>query len=181
MTDDREELTTALDETKRPASETQGDPGHDVATEYAKGARLVRLRAARLTYQQIAEEEGYADAAGARNALVRALKRHEAENVTELRALENLSLDDDERALRTIILTGKPADKIAAVNARVRLSARRARLNGLDAPLQIALSAGVAADLADALAEAEAVFTEVVPGMVTSVRDESPDDERLEG
>lgn len=177
-----DDLTRALDETRTPATEAQGNPGHDTATEIARGARLVRLRAQGLTYEQIAEEEGYSDKGAARHALIRALKRHEAENVTELRALENLRLDTDERALRRIITssTSKPEHLIAAVNARTRLSARRARMNGLDAPLQVALSAGVAAELADALAEAEQVFTEVVPGMVTSVTDE-PADERMEG
>lgn len=177
-----DDLTRALEETATPASEAHGNPGHDTADQVARGARLVRLRAQRLTYAQIAEEEGYADAASARNALMRALKRHEAENVTELRALENLGLDTDERALRAIISDRgvKAEHRIAAVNARTRVSARRARLNGLDAPLQVQVSAGVAAELADALAEAEALFTEVVPGMVLAVHDEEPD-ERMEG
>lgn len=168
-------LAAAIEDTRVPATEVQGNAGHDTALEYARGARLLRLRAARMTYAQIAQTEGYADAAGARNALIRALQRHEAENVTELRALENLALDDDERALRTIITNGElPATlRIKAIDSRTRLSARRSRLNGLDAPIQVALSAGVAADLDDALAEAEAVL---VRGEVIA-----SSDERMEG
>ena len=160
MTDEHAALEQAIEDTLPPASEARGVPGHDSATELARGARLLRLRAARMTYEQIAAEMGYADKAAARNALIRALQRHEAENVTELRTLENLALDADERVLRGIIQDPQapPAARIKAVDSRVRLSARRSRLNGLDAPIQVALSAGVAADLQDALAEAEAVL-----------------------
>lgn len=149
------------------AGERRGDPGHDQAMERANAVRLLTLRAARMTYAQIAEELGYADASGARNALLRALDRHEAENVAQLRTLENLSMDTDERALRVII--GDPAtpvrERVAAIRARTQLGARRSRLNGLDAPIQVALSAGVEAELADALAEVGAV----VFGTVTHV------------
>ena len=171
MTDQpRDDLEEALAELP-PASELQGNPGHDTALELARGARILRLRMARMTYEQIAEAEGYSDKATARNALIRALQRHEAENVTELRALENLALDDDERTLRTII-TDRNVDaslRIRAIDSRTRLSARRSRLNGLDAPIQVALSAGAQADLADALAEAEAVL---VRGEVLDSTDE---------
>lgn len=178
MTDDQTRpntLADAIAETLPPASEAQGNAGHDAALELARGARLLRLRAARMTYEQIASEMGYADKAAARNALIRALTRHEAENVTELRTLENLALDDDERTLRGIIADRDAPStlRIKAIDSRTRLSARRSRLNGLDAPIQVALSAGVAADLDDALAEAEAVL---VRGEVLA-----SSDERLEG
>ena len=162
MTDDqtrRDEMDAALDAIP-PASEAHGQAGHDTAGELARGARLLRLRAARMTYDQIATEMGYSDKAAARNALIRALQRHEAENVTELRTLENLALDADERVLRSVIQDSQaaPALRVKAIDSRTRLSARRSRLNGLDAPIQVAISAGVAADLDDALAEAEAVL-----------------------
>ena len=178
MTDrqqEREDLARTVEEVLPPASAAQGEPGHDTPMELARGARLLQLRAARMTYQQIAQEMGYSDKSTARQALLRALDRHEAENVRELRTLENLALDDDERVLRTIIADRNltPERRIRAIDARTRLSARRSRLNGLDAPVQVALSAGVAADLEDALAEAEAVF---VRGEVLA-----SEDERLEG
>ena len=154
------DLAATIAEVLPPASQSRGEPGHDSATEVARGARLLRLRAARMTYEQIATELGYADKAAARNALMRALARHEAENVTELRALENLALDADERVLRAMITDANvpAATRLRAIDSRTRLSARRSRLNGLDAPIQVALSAGVQADLEDALAEAEAVL-----------------------
>jgi DNA-binding CsgD family transcriptional regulator len=183
VTDEHDDLAAALEDTRTPASEARGTPGHDSADEIARGARLLRLRAARMSYAQIARVEGYSDKSTARQALLRALTRHEAENVTELRTLENLALDEDERALRTIIANSAtaPGTRIRAIDSRTRLSARRSRLNGLDAPLQVQLSAGVAADLADAIAEAEQVFGDIVPGFVVESRDEPMEDERREG
>ena len=158
-----------------PASARRGDPGHDQAAERASAIRLLTLRAGGLTYEQIAAETGYADASGARQALLRALDRHEAENAAELRTVENLRLDTDERALRAIISDRDlpPAVRIRAIDTRTRLSARRARMNGLDAPVQVAISAGVQADLEDALAE----IHDLVFGEVTAVHDETPPSE----
>lgn len=184
MTDrDRADMDTALDDTRRPASENHGNPGHDTAEEVARGARLLRLRAARMTYDQIAQEEGYADKAAARNALMRALARHEAENARELRDLENMALDDDERVLRSIILNTSlsPSTRIKAIDSRVRLSARRSRLNGLDAPVAVQISAGVQAGLDDALSELETVVGEVIQMPVREVTTgEDTDDEARE-
>lgn len=153
-----------------PASDLQGDAGHDDALEVARGARLLRLRAARLTYAQMAEQEGYANAGNARRALGRALARHEAENVVELRAIENEALDQDERVIRQIILNVEAPDatRLRAIDTRTRLSARRSRLNGMDAPLQVEVSAGVQQQLAAALDSVR----EVIYGQVTDVTDE---------
>lgn len=158
-----------------PASERRGVPGHDSAADRTSGANLMRLRMMGMTYEQMAQEAGYADGSGARQALLRALDRHEAENATQLRHVENLRMDADERVLRTIIgdSAAKPTDRIRAIDSRTRLSARRARLNGLDAPVQVQLSAGIAADLEDALRELEEA---VVPGEVTDVHDDTGPD-----
>ncbi|UQS95215.1 hypothetical protein Pam4_72 [Pseudanabaena phage Pam4] len=153
-----------------PASARQGVPGHDQAGERANAVRLLTLRTQGLTYEQIAEQTGYADASGARHALLRALARHEAENVSELRAIENMRLDADERTLRAIIAdrASTPEQRMRAVDARTRLSARRARLNGLDAPVAVSLSPGVQAELESVLAEVE----DLVLGEVSDVRDD---------
>lgn len=163
-----------------PARQAQGDPGHDQAGEYLRGIKLIRLRRARLTYAQIAAEMGYYDASAARQALLRALDRHEADDARTLRILENHALDADESTLRGIIgnTQASAAERIRAVDARTRLSARRSRLNGLDAPIQVAISAGVEADLADALTDLAAILAEtgvdVVPGTVLSSATDTP-------
>lgn len=140
-----------------PATDRQGQPGKDAATEHGNAIRLLRMRTAGMSYAQIAAEAGYAHKSGARQAIMRALERVEAENVAELRALENARLDEDELALRAIIRGAQtsPGMRIRAVDARVRLSARRSRMNGLDAPTKVDLSSGVRRELNDALSELE--------------------------
>ena len=163
------------------ATERVGIPGHDAAKERATGVRLLTLRAQGLSYEAIALETGYSDASGARNALLRALDRHEVERADDLRAVENARYDASERALRMILArAGKPngpkdADVIRAVDSLTRLSARRARLNGLDRPVQVEVSTGAAARVADALAQ----VTNVVQGMVVEPdRDDDQETDR---
>lgn len=168
-------LAAALEQ-RPPASVRQGQPGHDTADERANAIRILTLRVQRLTYAQIADEMGYSDAGSARHALMRALDRHEAENVTQLRTLENLGLDADERRLAAIAANPevKPRDQISAVDAKTRLRARRARLNGLDAPVKVEVSASIQQELQAALEEylSAARGAETVTGEVTEVHDE---------
>jgi hypothetical protein len=128
------------------------------------------MRIGRASYAQIAQELGYSDPATARNLIMRALARREQEKVEELRALENAALDADEVELRLIIGTrgNKVQDRLRAIDTRTRLSARRARLNGLDAPVQVQISAGVQERLDSALRHAR----EVVLGDVIEVHAE---------
>ena len=151
-----------------PASEDAGTPGHDLARAAARRVQAVRLRMSGATYDQVAETCGYSNRSAARQAVMRALTRLEVESVGELRALENARLDADEVVLRTLIGDRNRPDsvRIKAIDSRLRLSARRARLNGMDAPLQVALSAGVTAELEDALAEAAALIEGEVLGVV---------------
>ncbi len=157
----------------------------------SRAIRALTLRVGGATYEQIAERMGYGDGSGARQIILRALSRREAEAVEELRLIENARLDADEQILRLIISgqqvdrdeTGQPTgprptitERMRAVDTRTRLSARRARMNGLDAPLAVQVSAGVQADLADALQELDSVVRTVM-GEVTDVHDEPhPDD-----
>lgn len=153
-----------------PASTDHGSGAHDLGRAAARRVQAVRLRMSGATYDQIAEACGYSDKGSARHAVMRALTRLEAESVGELRALENARLDADEVVLRSLIADRSQTanTRIRAIDSRLRLSARRARLNGLDAPLQVALSAGVTAELEDALAEAAAL----IEGEVLDVLDE---------
>lgn len=157
------------------ASERQGDPGHDQATDRVVGIRLLTMRAAGMTYQQMADELGYASSSGARQALLRALDRHEVESAKHLRALEHEAYLSDQRVLRAIIsdTSAGTSNRIKAIDARTRSSARFARLMGLDAPVQVALSVGLQAELDDALAEVR----QVVMGEATDVHDDDPANE----
>lgn len=172
--------TDAMLDAMPPASEFQGSS--DLARATARRARAVRLRLSGASYDEIARLAGYSDRKAAWNAVTRALQQVEAESVGQLRQIENMALNRDDTVLRQIIdSTNTPAAvRVRAIDSRLRLSARRSRLNGLDAPIQVALSAGVAADLADALAEAEEVMQAFVPGEVLESRDDTPTDERQE-
>lgn len=161
MTSDQ--VTDAL-EALPPAGEQQGGRP-DIALDQMRGVALMKDKALGFTYAELAERHGYADVSGARQALLRALDRHEADSAATLRAVENERYELDQRVLRTMI--GDPnlsAEKrIRAIDARTRSVARYARLNGLDAPVQVQLSAGVQAELADALEELAEVL-ELHPG-----------------
>lgn len=167
-------LLDTINTTLGPASDDHGSGAHDLARASARRIQAVRLRLLGTTYDRIAQICGYTDKSSAAKAVKNALAKIEVETVSELRTLENLRIDADEQELRTIIANTTSATvKIRALDSRRNLSARRSRLNGLDAPVAVTLSAGVAADLADALDEAEALF---VRGEVTG-----RSDERLEG
>lgn len=174
-----DDLDDAIEASLSPASEMQGSPGHDDAMEAARAAALLRDRALGLTYDEIAERHQYSHRSNARQALLRALDARVADNAAHLRAIENERYEMDQRVIRAIIADPQspPATRLRAIDTRTRSAARHARLNGLDAPLQVALSAGVEADLMDALAEAEAIFHEVTGEVVS--RSDEPD--RLEG
>jgi hypothetical protein len=65
-----------------------------------KENRAVELRRNNVDYTGIAAELGYASESGARQAVDRALRRHEEPNVDALRRLDNAKLDDLERIVR---------------------------------------------------------------------------------
>lgn len=183
-TSEQDALLDAIDNMPQVDPGVRGDntPAHDLARASARRAQAVRLRIQGATYESIARICGYSDKKSAWEAVNRALGRVEVESVNNLRALENARFDADEYVLRTIIAdTNAPAStRIKAIDSRGQLASRRARLNGTNAPIQVAISAGVAADLADAISEAEAVLTDFIPGEVLASREDPPEDERQE-
>tara|TARA_B100000131_G_scaffold265524_1_gene263099 strand:- start:166 stop:696 length:531 start_codon:yes stop_codon:yes gene_type:complete len=98
----------------------------EVAERYR---RVVDLKKAGLTYDQIASELGYADRSGAKRALDAALERWGTESVTSLRMIQNEQIDDLFRRVMTAILEGD----LSQVDVAIRLMKRRAELFGLDA------------------------------------------------
>lgn len=158
---------------------TAMDGVRDTALVLSRVAIGAQMRVERHTWQQIADALGYGSRGAASNAVLGYVRRLARGNANQLRDIENLKLDDDEAEL--LILRDDPdvdpRVKVMAIRTRLDLSARRSRLNGLDSPLQVQLSAGVAADLEDALAELEQQVTggATVPGEVSDVRDELPE------
>jgi hypothetical protein len=158
----------------RPAE--QGAPGADQAMLRDREAKALRLRRLGGTYDQIAREMGFADASGARQLIMRALDRVVAEGVVQLRSLENQRLDVTTSVLMGIATdAGKSSmERIRAVEAHTRVSARRSRLNGLDAPMQVQVTGGALSALDDALKLLEdVVMHDVIPGEVVKQDDDA--------
>ena len=139
----------ALNTRDRPRAETNSR---------AFGVQATMLRLAGLTYAQIGEQLGGVSDDTARLAVKRHLDRAEVWSAAELRKVENARLDRAQAAIWTKVLNGD----LAAVHAFLRLSERRSRLNGLDAPTSITLNRDVREEMERAFAELETVIGQVI-------------------
>lgn len=106
----------------------------------ARAAQAVHLRAEGLTYREIADRVGYSTENAANKAVLSLLSRTEFEAAETLRGLESMRLNGLWR--KTILgierSEASPQGLSAAlVSAAVRISERRARLLGLDAPTRV--------------------------------------------
>lgn len=97
-----------------------------------RDARAVQLRAEGATYRQIAAALGV-DLHTAHTAVQRAIAAVPVENVDTLRAVEGEHLD----ALRAALIPAAVAGDEKAAAVLVRISDRRSRLFGLDAPITV--------------------------------------------
>ncbi len=94
--------------------------------------KAIELRLAGYTFQQMAEQMGFKDHSQAYRCWARAMASQVAENVDELRQLEDARLD----ALWAPMFTKAKAGNHLAVDRCLMIMARRARLWGLDAPVK---------------------------------------------
>lgn len=145
---------------RRPERSRSSGSGRFVRSEESavRDAEACTLRTAGLTYAKIAERLGYADHSAARKAVERALAATVAEPAARLRTLELNRLDAATVVAfqvltashvtvsngRVIMDPGNPSKplvdhgpKLAAIDRIVRLSERRSRLCGLDAPVRV--------------------------------------------
>jgi len=100
---------------------------------------VVRMRAAGMTFDEIAKQVGYKSRSGAKEAYDRALEMYGTEAVGNLRALEGERLEQLWRQTFSRLLE-RPDDArefAALINAAVRISSQRSSLFGLDAPKQV--------------------------------------------
>jgi hypothetical protein len=149
---DTADLTAAIEASLPPASEAHGGLARKDET-LAREARAVTLRLGGVTWQQVADQVGYASAEMAMRTVNRALGRHAAQQVDTLRAVENARLDRAQAAIWMKVQAGDHA----AIHAFLRISARRSKMNGLDAPTQVNVSASTIADMDAALAALETI------------------------
>ena len=113
-----------------------GTPGARKAEMLAKRTQALTYRLAGMSYGQIAEACGYTEAAQARNMIMAALRETVSAQVDDLRELENMRLDRQLAAIWTQVLAGD----ISAGSLALRLSERRAKLNGLDRPTAVTVT-----------------------------------------
>lgn len=129
--------------------------GTPAALTAQRRARAVELAVQGLSFAAIGEQLD-CDASTAWRAVTGALREHVPENVEELRRLEGARLD----ALQVALWPQAMAGDAAAVRAVVRICERRARLFGLDAPLQVEV---VDDRVEEQLGELRAALTEPAP------------------
>lgn len=129
----------------------------------ARRIEALSLRLAGLTFEQIGERLGISKEA-AHDLVSRTLERAENESAQKMRALEAARLDRAQAAIWSRVLEGDTK----AVDTFLRISQRRARLFGLEAPTQIAVAMNVRTEMVQALENLE----QIVLGEVLSVESE---------
>ena len=112
------------------------------AVAAVKRAKVVEAVADGATYEQAAEQAGYATRSGAYKAFWKALDGREAEAVEDHRALELARLD----ALQVVLWERALGGDVKAVNAVLRIIEQRSRLLGLDKPEAASVSLGSVVD-----------------------------------
>ncbi len=100
---------------------------------YEKDQRALELRKEGLTYEEISEQLGYSTPSASYKAVMRRLREADRPAVSMLRELEVQRLDAMLYAVWDDVLQGDAN----AVNTAIKISERRSRLLGLDAPHSI--------------------------------------------
>ena len=110
----------------------------DEADRYRK---VVELRRAGWTFDEIADHVGYADRSSAKRAYDAALKRWGTAAVEEVRASEGERIDQLWRRVSTAIAQlgtdADPNELATLTNSAIRISGARRQLFGMDAPRQL--------------------------------------------
>lgn len=99
----------------------------------SKAVQALQLRKQGVSYAEIARQVGYRSGSGAHAAVRKALKKTLQEPADDLRKMENERLDAMLSALWDKIEKGDPQ----AIMAGIKISERRAKLNGLDEPAEV--------------------------------------------
>jgi transposase len=125
----------------------------------ARRVEALSLRLAGFSLEQIADRMELS-ISGVRDLVNRTLERAENTGVEEMRDIENARLDRAQAAIWDKVLRGEEK----AVDTFLRISQRRARLNGLDMPTKVDLTMSIKQEMEQALARLEnVVLGEVIP------------------
>lgn len=122
------------------------------AQDSGKRMEALSLRMAGLTYAQIATRLNISEQ-GAMDLVTRTLERAENLAAREMRELEGARLDRAQAAIWTQVLEGD----VKAVESFLRISQRRAKLFGLDAPTAVNVNVGIRMEMEQALDQLQKV------------------------
>ena len=103
----------------------------------------VQLRASQMTYEEIAKRAGYSGPSACRKAIMRELDRTVVKNVDELRTQELSMLNQMHSEVWQLFMDRKNKGRLFAVDRILAISERKARLMGLDTPVDSALMSNV--------------------------------------
>lgn len=107
-------------------------PNRDVNSAQ-RAALAVKLRAQKLTFEEIAKRTGYSNASACRKAIMRELQRVVVENVDQLRREELLALDQLQAECWDLFFDKENRGRLFAAEKILLIMERRAKLAGLDA------------------------------------------------
>lgn len=139
-------------------AEVEGESSAPRDRAAVRRVKAISMMLAGLTYEQIAAELKVS-VSGAKDIVRRTLARAEQRNVEEMRTLENERLDRAQAAIWAQVLRGD----LKAVDSFLKISAQRARLNNLNAPLKVELALKVQQEMHQALNQLENIVkSEVV-------------------
>lgn len=120
--------------------------------QQARRAEALQMRLAGFSLEQIADRMEIS-ISGVRDLINRTLERAQNIGVEEMRDIENARLDRAQAAIWSKVLQGEEK----AVDTFLRISQRRARLNGLDMPTKVDLTMSIKQEMEQALARLENV------------------------
>lgn len=129
------------------------EPADRQVAAQARRTKAVSMALAGLSYEQIGREMGI-NTTAAREMVARTIEDTRNYQVDQLRNVENARLDRAQAAIWSEVLKGD----VKAVNTFLRISERRAKMNGLDAPSKIQMSGSVKLEMHQALAELEDIL-----------------------
>jgi len=111
------------------------------ANAAVRAAMAVNLRAQKLRFDDIAKQCGYASAGACYNAIQRELQRTVVTNVEQLRREELVILDRLHAECWDLAMDKENKGRLFAVDRLLAIAERRAKLMGLDIPVDNAVAA----------------------------------------
>ena len=190
--DDANDLAAEVATVSEGRLDNDSTKHHDVELTLRE-IRAVQLRAAGADYNEIARALNYSNRSGAFKAVRRALQRWGSEAVEELRILELQRLDTITKKLWPAIV-GRTARDLGdgvtepavepsreAMNLYLKVSQRRAKLLGLDAPTMLDLTGPESETAGDRTVADVERFQHLIAAMMAEEQgDDDPDEKPAE-